>query len=339
MTRTLSLIVSVLIISSVFFTGLAAGQQYGTEYTQYPAQTQAQAQPQLQVQPQAQGVAGGNYVEGQSAAEDYVPPPVAAVDGSDILIIPGAEGIKGFTTGANRLSLAVIPVSQQNNQLTFQVIGFAVGSPETGAMAVYSLSKPLMGVIDPSQNTLQVDLSNLDDVIDEAGFLDSSQLYETMRTSPQVSIIDIDMDYQGTEGPQMVFNVNSVDIVPPDGQMQAFSLQEPTRLIFDALSHRMYTVAVPQFVDTFSNLYTAASPEVMPVVYSQPVIVSAPVFVPEHRACTDLCHAIHRLHAVLLRQRLRPVLRLRPLPRPIPHPRPLPGAERVQRIPPDPCQL
>jgi hypothetical protein len=271
----LSLFVSAMILGSVIFTGLATGQQY-TDDTQYSVQDQ----PQLQTPAQAQSIADDNIAEDQSAAVDDDPPPQMAVDDSDILIIPGAEGIKGFTTGANRLSLAIIPVAQKNNQLTFQVIGFAIGSPETGAMAVYSLSKPLMGVIDPSQNTLQVDLSKIDDVIDEAGFIDSSQLYATMRTGPEVAVIDIDMDYQGTEGPQMVFSVNSLDIVPPDGQMQTFSLREPTQLVFDALSHRMYTVAVPQLVDTFNDLYTSTFTEVQPVVYTQPVLISAPVFVP-----------------------------------------------------------
>jgi hypothetical protein len=218
----------------------------------------------------SQGSYGGN--DGQQALQSG--------DSANFLTIQGLEGLQGFTTGDNRLSLAAIPVSQQNNQMGFQVIGFAVSSADSDTAAVYSLSTPLAGVIDPSQNTLQVDLTGLDEAIQDAGFLDSSQVYDTIRTDPKVIIIDIDMTFQGTQGSQTTFSVNAMDIIPPDGKMQAFSMQQPTQLIIDSQSMRIFMVAIPQVVDTFNNYYGATFNQVLPIVYAQPVLVYPPIFTP-----------------------------------------------------------
>ncbi len=203
-----------------------------------------------------------------------------AASDTGLLSIPGLEGLKGFTAGTNRMSLAVIPVSQQGNQLGFQVIGFAISSPDSGTAAVYALKTPLAGVIDPSQNTLQVDLTNLDSAIQQAGYINSNQVYDTIRTDPKVVVIDVDMAYQGAQGSQATFNVNAVSIIPPDGKMQAFTMQQPTQLIIDAQSMRLYMVAFPQMVSTLSSYYGASYPQVLPIVYAQPIPILAPVFVP-----------------------------------------------------------
>ena len=204
--------------------------------------------------------------------------PAAAT--GNFLSIPGLESLQGFMPGENQLSLAVIPVSQQNNQLGFQVIGFALSGSGSSQAVVYSLSKPLAGVIDPSQNTLQVDFSNLADSISQAGYIAGDKVYDTIRSGPQVMIIYVDMTYQGAQGTQTIFNVNSVAIIPPDGRMQAFQMQQPTQLIIDSQSARLYMVAFPQMVSAFSSFYGASYSQVLPVVYAQPITVLAPIFVP-----------------------------------------------------------
>jgi hypothetical protein len=203
-----------------------------------------------------------------------------AAGGAGFLSISGLEGLQGFMAGTNRMSLAVMPVSQQGNQLGFQVIGFAISSPDTGTATVYALKTPLAGVIDPSQNTLQVDLTNLDSAIQQAGYINSNQVYDTIRTDPKVVVIDIDMAYQGIQGSQTIFNVNAVSIIPPDGKMQAFSMQQPTQLIIDTQTMRLYMVAFPQMVSTLSSYYGASFTQVLPIVYAQPIPILAPVFVP-----------------------------------------------------------
>ncbi|HMK47414.1 MAG TPA: hypothetical protein VK436_12380 [Methanocella sp.] len=196
------------------------------------------------------------------------------------IMIQGFEGLAGFMPGQNRLSLAVMPVSTENGQMMFQLIGFAISSPNMDQSAVYSLSTALPGVIDTSQSTMQVDLSDLDSAINQAGYINSDQVYDSIRTDSRITVIDIDMIYNGAQNDRTTFIVNAVDIVPPDGIMEAYSMQKPTQLIIDAQTSRIYMVAFPQMIDTFSTMYGSTYPEVSPVVYSEPVPVMAPVFIP-----------------------------------------------------------
>jgi hypothetical protein len=162
----------------------------------------------------------------------------------------------------------------------FQVIGFAISSPGSSQAVVYSLSNPLAGVIDPTQNTLQVDLSSLDSNIGQAGYVAPDQVYNIIRSGPQVMVVDVDMTYQGVQGTQTVFGVNGVDVITPDGKMQAFSMQQPTQLIIDSQSMRLYMVAFPQMINAFGSFYGASYAQVLPVVYAQPITILAPIFVP-----------------------------------------------------------
>jgi hypothetical protein len=201
-------------------------------------------------------------------------------DTSGSPVIQGLEGLQGFKSGHSQLSLAIIPLSQQNSQMTFQVIGFAVSSPESGQAVVYSLETPLPGIIDPSQNTMQIDISNIDTAIGTAGYIDSSGIYDTIRTDPKVVVIDIDLSYKGKQGSETIFMVNGIDIIPPDGKMQTYSMQQPTQLIIDTQNNRLAMVAFPEMVSTLGSYYGATYTQVEPVIYTQPVLILAPIFVP-----------------------------------------------------------
>jgi hypothetical protein len=243
----LSAFIILLMVSSTLYTGIACSQQF----------------------PQQQA-AGNPGTQAPSAASPGASP-----------VIQGLEGLKGFGAGHSQLSLAVIPLQQQQgNQLAFQLIGFAVTIPETGESVIYSLETPLPGVIDPSQNTLQIDISDLADAIDTAGYDDASDVYDIMRSDPQVMIIDVDLRYAGKQGSQTLFNVNNVDIVSPDGRMQTFTLQQPTQLVIDTDNDILATVAFPEMINTFSGYSSTAYDTVAPVVYSQPVPVIAPIVTP-----------------------------------------------------------
>ena len=137
----LSAAVIILIISSIMFSGIAFGQQYQQQYNTGDT--------------------------GQNTGGGYQQAPYSSSN-SETPVIQGLEGLKGFGSGHSQLSLAVIPMSQQNNQMMFQVVGFAVSIPESGGAVVYSMEKPLPGIIDPSQNTLQIDISDLASNINEA---------------------------------------------------------------------------------------------------------------------------------------------------------------------------
>ncbi|HTY91304.1 MAG TPA: hypothetical protein VMC84_09025 [Methanocella sp.] len=214
---------------------------------------------------------------GTGSAHKQAPP---ATGTSESPVIQGLEGLQGFKLGHNQLTLAIIPLSQKDNQLTFEVAGFAITSPESGEAVVYSMENPLPGIIDPSQYTLQIDISSLSTSIDTAGYIDSSEVYDTMRSDPKVMIIDLDMNYQGKQDSQTVFNVNGVDIVPPDGKMQTYSMQQPTQLIVDTKNGRVAMVAFPEMTSTIGGYYGATYSQVEPVVYTQPVPIMAPIYVP-----------------------------------------------------------
>lgn len=237
-----------LLACSTQFSGVASSQMYPQQY--------------------GTGTYGGGYQQPSAGTTSSSP------------VIQGLEGLHGFGSGHSQLSLAVIPVSQQNNQMMFQVIGFAVSIPETGEAVVYSLRTPLPGIIDPAQNTMQIDISNLANSVNNAGYIDSSQIYETIRTDPQVVIIDFDLTSPARQDSQTTFAVNSMDLVPPDGKMQAYSMQKPTQLVIDTQNSRVSMVAFPEMVSTFDSYYNLAYAQVEPVVYAQPVPIVAPVFMP-----------------------------------------------------------
>jgi hypothetical protein len=226
------------------------------------------------------GIADGQQIQQQPAAGNIGTQAPSSASAGASPVLQGLEGLRGFGSGHSQLSLAVIPLSQQGSQLTFQVNGFAVSIPETGEAVIYSLEKPLPGVIDPSQNTLQIDISDLADAIDTAGYDDASEVYDIIRSDPKVMVIDVDLSAAGTQGSQTVFNVNSVDIIFPDGKMQTFSLQQPTQLVIDTENDIVAMVAFPEMVNTYSSYYNTAYDTVAPVVYSQPMPIVAPIVTP-----------------------------------------------------------
>jgi len=233
-------------VGSTLFTGIADGQQF-----------------------QQQPSTGNTGMQTQ---------PADSAQGSPV--IQGLEGLRGFGSGHSQLSLAVIPLSQQGSQLTFQVNGFAVSIPETGEAVVYSLETPLPGMIDPAQNTLQIDISDLADAVDTAGYVDSSQVYDIIRSDPKVMVIDVNLYSAGKQESQTIFNVDNVDIVFPDGKMQTFSLQQPTQLIIDTQNHILAMVAFPEMVNMYASYYNTVYDTVAPVAYAQPVAVIAPIVTP-----------------------------------------------------------
>jgi uncharacterized membrane protein YgcG len=79
---------------------------------------------------------------------------------------------------------------------------------------------------------------------------------------------------------QTIFNVKSVDIVPPDGKMMTYSMQQPTQLILDLQAKRLILVSFPEMTQTISNYYGVTYPQVEPVVYSQPILITPPIYVP-----------------------------------------------------------
>ncbi len=181
-------------------------------------------------------------------AQQFTSIPYGA-DGLQPVSIPGLDGLQGFVAGENQISLATYMVSQDGDQLYFEVVGMAVAGPSSPQSTVYTFNKPLMGVLDRSQNTAQIDMSGLAASVGTAGTIDKASLFDALRTDANVFIINLDATFAGTDGDQALFDVDSVSFIAPDGHQDLFALQQPMRLVIDTVTYRMSFPVFPQLAD------------------------------------------------------------------------------------------
>jgi hypothetical protein len=156
------------------------------------------------------------------------------------MVVSGLPGFQALAYGQNRLSLAVVPISQQGDQMAFRVTGLAASSPGADPAIVYTLSEPMTGVFIPSQKTLQIDLTNFNTAASEGEQVDVSRVNNGLRTNANTTIIEIVMDYKSLQGSEAKFRASSISLIPPDGQMQTYRLELPKQLIIDGDTKRLY---------------------------------------------------------------------------------------------------
>ena len=134
-------------------------------------------------------------------AQQYSGAPYGGYTAGDVqqVTIPGLEGLTGFVSGENGLSLATYLASQDGDRLYFQVVGMAISSPYSPQSTVYTMSQPLTGVLDRSANTIQIDMSGLAASISNAGTVDKADLYDALRSNENVFVINLDAVYHGLE--------------------------------------------------------------------------------------------------------------------------------------------
>jgi hypothetical protein len=160
----------------------------------------------------------------------------------DVMVVSGLPGFQALAYGENRLSLAVVPLAQQGGQLSFRVTGLAASSPGNDPAVIYTLSEPMAGVFDPSQKTLQIDLTNFNTAASEGEQVDVSRVNNVLRTSANTTIIEVAMDYKSLQGSEAKFRVSSISLIPPDGQTQTYRLELPKQLIIDGDTKRLSMV-------------------------------------------------------------------------------------------------
>ncbi|HEY3273599.1 MAG TPA: hypothetical protein VGJ92_07560 [Methanocella sp.] len=160
----------------------------------------------------------------------------------DVMVISGLPDFQALAYGKNQLSIAVVPVSQQDNRMTFKVKGLAVSYPGTAPAIVYTLSEPMPGSLDLSQKTLDVDLTNFNTAASEPEHIEKSRVSHVLQTNANTTIIEVTMDYKSLQGSEAIFRVSSISLIPPDGQMQTYRLELPKQLIIDGDAKRLYMV-------------------------------------------------------------------------------------------------
>lgn len=158
----------------------------------------------------------------------------------DVMVISGLPDFQALAYGRNILSIAAVPVSQQDNKMTIKVTGLAVSYPGTAPAVVYTLSEPMSGALDLSQNALRVDLTNFNTAASGAEHIDKSRVNHALQTKANTMIIEVTMDYKSLQGSEAIFRAGSISLIRPDGQMQNYALELPKQLIIDGDSMRLY---------------------------------------------------------------------------------------------------
>ncbi len=74
--------------------------------------------------------------------------------------------MKGLIAGDNNVSYAIKVMSQNDNDINFQVQAFCVYNSQSQYAILHTLKTPMSGVIDRQKNTLQIDFSQLPQAID-----------------------------------------------------------------------------------------------------------------------------------------------------------------------------
>ncbi|MDI6897253.1 hypothetical protein [Methanocella conradii] len=187
--------------------------------------------------------------------------------------------------GTNTIALSVSIASQQGSQIYFQVNGFAIVDQQSQAATVYTLSQAMPGIMDTGNNNVQVDVSKLQSSIQSTQQASMSDLYTILRPSVNSLMVLAQLAQQGAQGAQATFQVQSLQVIMPDGQANVFNLSQPMSVVVDSSAMRVYTVGFPQvynLVNTFimniqNNYYTSINYN---VVAGPTIVVTPPVVYP-----------------------------------------------------------
>jgi hypothetical protein len=220
-------------------------------------------------------------VNGQQG-QQYQGAPQTSAGSGGVYALPGLPGIT-IGQGTNTIALSVSIASQQDTQTYFQVNSFAILDPQSQAGTLYTLSEAVPGIMDSSDNQIQLDITQLQSSIQSTSQVSMSDLYTTLRPSVNTLMVIAQASQQSTQGSQAIFQVQSLTIITPDGQATPFNLNSPMSIVVDSSAMRVFTVAFQQlydFVNSFitseeNNGYTTV---INNIVY-QPVIVVSPTVV------------------------------------------------------------
>jgi hypothetical protein len=171
------------------------------------------------------------------------------------LTLPGL-GLQGFSGDSNQISLSVSIASQEGSKIYFLVNKIAVVGSGAQDATVYELNGALPGVVDTKDNSLQVDMSKISSYLQGPRQVSINDLYSVMRPDPRVLMIRFATGGASIQGSQVVFQVNSIDMIPPDGNAQTFTMSQPISLVYDQSTQRLYTVGFSQMYSYFNTFVT-----------------------------------------------------------------------------------
>lgn len=200
--------------------------------------------------------------------------------------------------GTNTVAMSISVASQQGSRTYFQVNGFAIMKEGSNVATVYTLSKALPGIMDRSNNEIQIDIGKLQQSIESRGQASMDELYRVLRPSVTTLMVVARVSPQGEQGQRITLQVQSIEVILPDGQANTFSLSQAMSAVVDSAAMRVYAVGFEQLyslVDSYvlnvqSDYYrevnynivegpsvVVSPPAVWPVYYPVPVPVPIPV--------------------------------------------------------------
>jgi hypothetical protein len=193
--------------------------------------------------------------------------------------VPGVPGIS-LGPGTNTVALSVSIASQQDSQIYFQVNSFALMDSQTQAFTVYDLSSAMPGIMDTSNNRVQIDIGKLQSSITSTSNAAMDDLYSMLRPSVNSLMVVADISQQGQQGTRATFQVERLTVIMPDGQTNEFDLSQPMSIVVDGAARRIFAVGFDQMyslVNTYivniqNNYYT----EINYNIVTGPVIVVTP---------------------------------------------------------------
>jgi len=193
--------------------------------------------------------------------------------------VPGAPGIS-LGPGTNTVAMSVSIASQQDSQTYFQVNSFALMDSQTQAFTVYDLSTAMPGIMDSSNNRVQIDIGKLQSSIQSTSKASMDDLYSILRPSVNSVMVVADISQQGRQGSRATFQVERLTVIMPDGQAKEFDMSQPMSIVVDGAARRifavgfeqMYSLANTYIINIQNNYYTEISYNIV----AGPVVVVTP---------------------------------------------------------------
>ncbi len=187
--------------------------------------------------------------------------------------------------GTSKVAMSVSVASQQGSRTYFQVNGFAIMEEGSNVATIYTLSKALPGIMDRSDNEVQVDIGRLEQSIGSRSQASMDELYRILRPSVTTLMVVAQVSQQGQQGQRATFHIQSIEVIMPDGQANAFSLSQAMSAVVDSASMRVYAVGFDQLyslVDSYVlNLQSDYYREVnYNIVEGPSIVVSPPIAYP-----------------------------------------------------------
>ena len=212
----------------------------------------------------AAGLAQGYPQQAEGAA-------VLPDDWPQAITVPGMEGVIGLVQGDNTISYSIRVLSQDASSIYFQVSAFCVSNPASGYAILHVPARPLMGVIDTSKKSLQIDFSPLSSGLESVEAIDKADVNKVLMQDRSTMVLSTVMSLESASS-KVRFSISDMSLMQPDGVLDEFSLPGPVPAILDPATCRLYTVAFDEMANVLQQNFIYAQQDTLSVVNEVTVV-------------------------------------------------------------------